>query len=200
MEEYVGVKFKIEFLWREVPSNKKIEELARWCKKFHSRDLTPIVNDRSMGNLSFRLKEGVEEFIITASGLGSKDSLCSECFVKVIGCDIGRRVVYASGMREPSSESILHCRIYELREDVNAVFHGHDSLITKHASDLGLVQTEKWHPYGSIELIKAVEDVLDKNNFVVMKNHGFISLGKGENAMEMAGSLALEKKEMVEML
>ncbi|MGA2670890.1 MAG: class II aldolase/adducin family protein [Dehalococcoidia bacterium] len=198
MEEYVGVKFKVEFLRKEIPSDPRIEQLSYWCRKFHSSGLTPVINGKSMGNLSFRLREGVEEFITTASGLGPKESLGAECFVKVIGCDLGRKIVYASGLREPSSESILHCRIYEIREDVNAIFHGHNSAITKQADKLGLAQTKEWHPYGSIELVKAVEEVLDKNDFIVMTDHGFISLGRGGKAMEMAGLLALQKKEMLE--
>lgn len=191
MERYVGVKFRTKFMRREVPSDTRIGELALWCKKFHSLGLTPVVEGRSMGNLSFRLKDGLNEFIITASGLGPKDMLGPECFVRVVGFDINRKTVYVYGVKTPSSESILHYRIYELRKDVNAVFHGHNVLITKYAGALGFVETKKWRPYGSLELVESVEEVLNGNNFLVIKKHGFISLGP---SMEAAGFLAIEKK------
>lgn len=193
MEKYARVKFRVELCRKEVPSDERIKELSYWCREFHSHGLTPLQEGKSAGNLSFRLREGAKNFIITASGLGPKGSLTAKCFVEVSGCSIDKNVVYASGLREPSSESILHCRIYELREDVNAIFHGHDPAILKNANNLGLVETKEWHPYGSIELVRGVENVLGENNFIVMKKHGFISLGRGKDAMKMAGMLALEK-------
>lgn len=148
-----------------------------------------------MGNLSFRVKEGLNEFIITSSGLGSKNILTSDSFVKVVDCDVKRKIVYVHGVREPSSESLLHYRIYVLRKDVNAVFHGHDKVIVEHAKMVGAVETEDWQPYGSLELVESVEKVLGENYFIVMKKHGFISLGA---SMEEAGKLALEKKKIAE--
>jgi len=142
-----------------------------------------------MGNLSFRLHEGMNEFIITASGLGPKDDLSHECFVRVVGCDLERRVVYAFGVRKPSSESMLHYRIYELRRDVNAIFHGHSEEILRAADGMNLIQTKSWHPYGSLELVRSVEEVLDRNNFIIMRRHGFLSLG---GSMDEAGKLALD--------
>lgn len=148
-----------------------------------------------MGNLSFRVKEGLNLFIITASGLGPKNMLSPECFVKVVDCDVNRKIVYVQGVNKPSSESILHYRIYLLRRDIHAVFHGHDVTITEHTKEVGAVETKEWKPYGSLELVKSVEEVLDGNNFIVMKKHGFISLG---SSMEEAGKLALEKKKLLE--
>ncbi|MBC7131222.1 class II aldolase/adducin family protein, partial [Candidatus Bathyarchaeota archaeon] len=82
-------------------------------------------------------------------------------------------------------------RIYQLRRDVNAIFHGHDELIIRNAKSIGAVETREWQPYGTLELIKSVEKVLNGNNFIVVKNHGFISLGR---SMEEAGKLALMKR------
>jgi len=197
VEKYVGVKFKTKFLLKEPPKDERIAELAKWCKVFHSYGLAPVVDGKSAGNLSFRLRKGLNEFIITASGLGPKDSLGPECFVRVVDCNVNSRTVYVHGVREPSSESILHYRIYFLRQDAHAVFHGHDTAITEHAKELGAVETKEWKPYGSLELVKSVEEVLNKNNFLVMKKHGFISIGA---SMEEAGKLALEKKKAVERL
>lgn len=191
MEKYAGVRFKVEYLSRELPKDGRIKELSYWCRKFHMQGLIPVIEGKSVGNLSFRLRKGMSEFIITASGLEQKGSLEPQWFVKVIGCDMKKNIIYASGVREPSSESILHYRIYELREDVNAIFHGHDPLITKYAKKLKLRETRKWQPYGSIELVRAVEEVLGENRFIIMKDHGFLSLGK---EMKDAGLTALQIK------
>jgi len=194
VEKYSGVKFKVEFLREKPPEDERIRELSNWCEKFHSSGLTPpVVEGTSMGNLSFRTKKKVEEFITTGTGLGPKSSMSPESFVKVVGCDFERGVVYASGAREPSSESMLHGRIYMRRDDVNAIFHGHCEEILEHAEDLDLIQTKEHHPYGSTALIESVEDVMDGSDFIVMRGHGFLSLGRGDNSMEKAGSLALGK-------
>ncbi|MEM3550082.1 MAG: class II aldolase/adducin family protein [Candidatus Bathyarchaeia archaeon] len=195
MEKYKGVKFRTVFLSKEAPKDERLVELAGWCRKFHELGLTPVVNGKSLGNLSFRLDEDSNKFIITASGLGPKDNLSAECFVKVIDCDLTKKIVYVHGLRKPSSESLLHYRIYKLRREVNAIFHGHDSSITNYAGEIGLVQTAKWHPYGSLELVRSVEEVLNGNFFLVLKGHGFISLGR---SMEEAGRLALEKKKIAD--
>lgn len=192
-EKYVGTKFRTIFICREAPQDDRIRELTEWCKIFHELGLTPIVDGRSMGNLSFRVKRGRNEFIITASGVGPKNILSQEFFVKVVECDLENKIVYACGLREPSSESILHYRIYQLRNDINAVFHGHDEEITKHAKEIEAVETKEWHPYGTIELVKSVENVLSESNFIVIKQHGFLSLGR---SMEEAGrrAIAMKKK------
>lgn len=195
MEEYVGVKFKTRFLQRTAPRDHRIEELAKWCRLFHEHGLTPIVDGRSMGNLSFRVEAGRNEFIITASGLGPKDKLTEEFFVKVVDCDYEDKVVYAVGIMEPSSESMLHYRVYQLRSDVNAVFHGHDKLILARSKSIGAVETREWQPYGTMELVRSVEEVLDLHDFIVIRQHGFISLGR---SMEEAGRLALEKRRVAE--
>ncbi|MEM0314123.1 MAG: class II aldolase/adducin family protein [Candidatus Bathyarchaeia archaeon] len=195
MERYVGVKFRTEFLRRETPVDDRIAELAGWCRKFHDLGLAPIFEGKSMGNLSFRVSKGANEFIITASGLSSKDILEPDCFVRVVECNVSKCVVYVYGLREPSSESLLHYRIYELRSDVNAIFHGHDPQILRYAGTMGIVETREKLPYGSLELVKSVEEILDGNNFIVIKGHGFLSLG---SSMEEAGLLAIKQKRAVE--
>jgi L-ribulose-5-phosphate 4-epimerase len=187
-EGYGGVRFKAVLLSREAPRDERLSRLAHWCRRFHESGLAPVVEGRSRGNLSFRLRSGGVEFMITASGLGPKDALDEGCFVKVLGFDLERNVVYASGLREPSSESLLHGRIYELRGDVNAVFHGHSQLILERAAELGLVETRRRCPYGSLDLVRSVEEVLDGEDFIVLKGHGFLSLG---GTMDEAGERAM---------
>ncbi len=182
---YHGVKFKTEFVFREIPNDPRIEELKKWCKIFHDLNLAPAYEGGSFGNLSFRLKEGQNEFIITGSKIGLKDNLTNDCFVKVINCDFKNNLISAQGSREPSSESLLHFAIYQKRPEINAVFHGHncEKLDLKTA-----IETKEEKPYGTIELVDSVLEVLGNNNFIIMKNHGFLVLGR---SMEEAGEIII---------
>ena len=90
--------------------------------------------------------------------------------------------------RDPSSESMMHFEIYSRRGDVGAIFHGHDREITAYGSLLGLPRTEEEEPSGTTSLLREVMAVLGDENFIVMKNHGFLSLGR---TMDEAGNLAL---------
>lgn len=176
---YQGVKFRTEVIGREVPQSPRIKELKYWCRKFSSQGFAPVYEGGSYGNLSFRLQESKDQFIITASGIDLGEELSDDCFVKVEDCDLKKGVVYASGEREPSSESILHFVIYHERKDVNVIFHGHSKNILEQANELGIPQTSKEEPCGPNELVRRVFlEILDDKAFLIMKNHGFISLGR----------------------
>ena len=184
---YEGVKFTVEFISSDVPQDLRLDELKKWCKIFHEKNLAPPYPDGSYGNLSFRVEE--KEFIITGSKIGLKDSLTNGCFVKVDFVDFETGKVFIHGIRDPSSEAMLHSAIYNKREDVNAIFHGHSPEILANSSKLKIPETKKEEPYGTIELVDSVLDILDDEKFIIMKNHGFIALGE---TMEEAGEKTLE--------
>lgn len=183
------VKFRTEIIGREVPKDPRIEELKYWCSEFHRLNLAPLYKGGSLGNLSFRLKKYEDSFIITASRIGLKDKLSEDCFVTVHSCDLEKGIVFARGTREPSSESRLHFAIYNQREDVNAVFHGHSREILSCADKLKVPETKQKAPYGSMKLVQSALEILGYKFFLVLKGHGFISLGK---TMKEAGELTLQ--------
>lgn len=191
---YQGVKFKTEFVSGNIPDDERIERLKYWCNQFHLHNLAPSYQGGSFGNLSFRFKDGCNDFIITGAKTDLGDNLANNCFVKVESCNFEDRKVYVSGTREPSSESMLHFAIYNRRKDVNAIFHGHCQLILCNADKLQITETAAEQPYGSIELVESVLDVLDDKFFLVMKNHGFICMAKD---MEHAGEIAFEALEKI---
>ncbi len=182
------VSFTTTFDDNRPPVEPGIGELKDWCREFHERGLTPSYEGSSLGNLSFRPRQGEDSFIITASQLELKDNLTAEAFVRVHTCDFEQKIVRASGVREPSSESMLHFEIYRARGDINAIFHGHCAPILRRAEELRLPVTRREEPFGSTALVRCVLEILDDHDFVVMKNHGFLSLGTD---MESAGRLAL---------
>jgi len=179
------IRFNISFVSDEVPRDARIDELKEWCERFQRKGLTPEFEGNYTGNLSFRSREGV---VITASGLKSKENLGNDCFVYVKNYDEQGNTVYIEGSRQPSSEAVMHFLIYKTRKEVNAVFHGHNDAIIMNAEKLGFPVTEREYEPGTIELAKEALKVLGDKNLIVLKNHGFVSLGR---TMKEAGELAL---------
>ncbi|MFH0866333.1 MAG: class II aldolase/adducin family protein [Bacteroidota bacterium] len=187
-EEYSGVKFRTILKDTAPPSDKRLDELRYWCKVFHEKNLTPPYPGGSYGNLSFRIKPGENTFIITGTSIGLKDDLDVSCFVKVTGCNPEKKIIYAEGRCSPSSESMLHYSIYNARPYVQSVFHGHAKEFLSAAINLNFSETATVEPYGSIELVNSVLDILGYQNFFIIKNHGFVSLG---NSMKETGERCL---------
>jgi len=184
------VTFQTGFIDRKAPQDSRIEELKYWCVRFHELKLTPPYRGSSMGNLSFRLKEGYNSFIITASELRVKDNLTDDMFVTVHSCDMKKGTSLASGLKEPSSESILHHEIYRKRKDVGAIFHGHSKIILNHGGKLNITTTRTKDKPASVALVESVLDILGNESFLIMRSHGFLSLGKdmkeaGEHAVKI---------------
>ena len=177
MEENVK-KFKIEFVSDELPDEKEIKDLMQWCGQFHKNNLNP--------KLSFRIEDG---FVITADNLEPKDNLSPDSLVRVINYDVYKNVFYIEGKKEPSIDSIIHYLIYNTRDDINAIFNGNHDLILKNAEKLKLPMTKNEQPDGSMELANEVLDILGDSDFVVIRNHGFVSLGRN---MKEAGQLVLD--------
>ena len=183
------VKFRTEIIGKEIPQDPRIGELKYWCGEFHRFNLAPLYKGGSLGNLSFRLKSGEDPFIITGSRIDLQGELLDDYFMTVHSCNLKEGIVYASGTKEPSSESRLHFAIYNQRKDVNAVFHGHSREILSRSDKLMIPITNEKASYGSMELVQSVLEILDDKFFLVIKGHGFISLGK---TMKEAGELALQ--------
>jgi len=188
-EYYEGVKFNTQFVSKSAPENIYTEDLRYWCKVFHDNGLTPPYEGGSSGNLSFREKKTENAFIITGSRIGLKHDLTDDKFVRVHACSIEKNSVYASGKIEPSSESLMHFAIYNQRKEINAIFHGHSPEILAHSSGLKLPVTHREEPYGSVKLAKSVLEVLEDHSVIIVKNHGFVALGK---TMEEAGQITLD--------
>lgn len=183
------VKFKTNFVSHNEVVDERLEELKKWCDVFRKQGLAPVENGFSCGNLSFRTQKHKNEFIITASGISAQAPLTDNAFSKVVAVDLDKMLIKAQGPREPSSESMLHFAVYNARPDVQVVFHGHCQKILVAAGQMGLIETLEEVSYGSKELVEQVLKILGEENFVVIKNHGFLSL---EKSMQEAGQTALK--------
>jgi ribulose-5-phosphate 4-epimerase/fuculose-1-phosphate aldolase len=190
-------RFKSIFVSEEVPIDQRIEELKQWCGEFQKNKLTPEVEGNYTGNLSFRFKDG---FVITISGLKSKENLTADCFVYVKSSQEQSSTFYVEGKKQPSSESIMHSLIYRNSSNVNAVFHGHNDTIVAYAKELGLHVTKREYEPGTIELAKEVLKILGKNKVIVLRNHGFISIGRNMREAGKQALVTLNRSKVVNML
>lgn len=187
-EIYIGTKFETVFQKKVIPQDERIAELQQWCHVFAQTNLAPVLDSGSAGNLSFRVREGEESFIITATATNLNEADVNISFVLVRSCDVVSNTVFATGIQEPSSEAMLHAEIYKKRPDINAIFHGHSDVILNRAMQLSIPVTEREEPYGSIALVDAAKSLCE-NDFFILKKHGFVSLGSN---MNKAGKLTLD--------
>ncbi len=186
---YAGVKFTTVFEGRLVPAGPALEELKAWCRRFHELGLAPPYEGGSYGNLSFRVRPGGPEFVVTGTRIGLKDALPDEAFVTVLDVDAGRALVRVSGAREPSSEAMLHQAVYARRPEICAIFHGHAPRIVAAAPALGIPVTAREEPYGTAALAESLLAILDRGDFLILRGHGFVALGRSQ---EEAGRASLE--------
>ena len=186
---YIGIKFATQKLGTRVPNDPRLERLKYWCGIFDKNKLAPPYEGGSFGNLSFRVEREKNTLIITASQSGLGESTEDDCFVTVPKIDFEKGIVYAIGIRNPSSEVMVHYAIYCARPEIQAIFHGHCSQISRNANKMGIPTTLKEEPYGTVALVERVLEILGNNSFLEMKNHGFLSLG---GSLDEAGNRALK--------
>ena len=188
---YVGPRFQTVFQSKEIPHHPAATNLIKWGRRLAELDLAPQQGNAYAGNLSFRAPSG---FIITAAG-ADLGNLTDDDLVLVVEAKQDPHSVTVHGTKEPSSESFLHHAIYDAKPQVQAVFHGHDELILQYAQEIRLPVTAREQPYGSLELVKEVLQVLGTHNYIVIRNHGFIASGKD---LDRAGNEALEKHRLAQ--
>jgi ribulose-5-phosphate 4-epimerase/fuculose-1-phosphate aldolase len=182
--EYQGVKFQIVNLDSVKFRDTRIDKLIMLAKVFHEKGLAPPYEGGSYGNLSFRIHENDSPFFITASHTSLNSELNSDNFIQVNSCDLENNLVFTVGAGEPSSETLLHNAIYESRDDVNCILHGHCRQILLNSQKMNFPQTKNSASYGTINLVEEVLDIISDNNFVLMKDHGFLALGSTIEAAE----------------
>lgn len=152
----------------------------------------------SGGNLSIRAAD--QRMWITGSGTWL-DRLTPDSFTH-LGFDGSY-----TGATKPSSEWLLHARVYQSRPDVNAVIHMHPQFalllyalgkpirfITQdHAWYVGSYGSTPYHRNGSEELAaSAAEQLTLGHNVCLMGNHGIIAAGEN---VEMAVRRAVNFEE-----
>ncbi len=163
MEIHVGVKFDVVHFTGEKIDDPRVGELIRIGKILTDKGFCP----GNCGNLSFRVSKS---FVITRVSV-SLGKLTPEDFVLVKDVDFVGKKVICAGKSKPSSESMMHKMIYEARPDTQVILHAH-TLSLKNA-----ITTQKSYPYGTLEFARSAVEILKKHELVILKNHGFVSIG-----------------------
>lgn len=167
----------------------RMDSLLRWCAVFDSEGMAPVEGGASAGNLSFRTPAG---FVITPTRSRLKSGMDWKALVEVVRADHAAYEMHVLGAGAPSSDSFLHERIYALRPDVEAVFHGHDEAVLRHADRLGrefpIAVTAESRLFGTAEDATATAEELGLRPYIIRKGHGFVAVGR---TLDQAGELAV---------
>lgn len=152
------------------------KEIIKYGQMLEAKNLTPGVS----GNISARLGDKI---IITASG-SANGYLSVDDFAII---DLDGNVI--EGNKKPSSEKLLHCEFYKLRNDIEYILHVHSPYLSAFASaGVALdepIMAENVFYFGQIPLaeygLPSSKDLVEKTskyfgeyNAVLMANHGVI--------------------------
>ena len=136
------------------------------------------------GNISARLGEFL---YFTPTGM-CKGFLRTEDIVKT---DLGGKKV--EGIRNPSSEALMHLEVYRLRPDVYAVVHAHPPHATGYAVagmaldkallpevivTLGCIPLAEYSTPTTEEVARAIRDLVPHHDALLLSNHGAVTYGK----------------------
>jgi autoinducer 2 (AI-2) kinase len=157
------------------------------------------------GNLSVRVNDSADSIWITPSRL-FKGNIRPDMMVR-LGLD--GRSLDPDGL-SPSSEHMLHCAIYRVLPDVNAVIHAHPPQttilgltdlpflpISTEAAFIGEIPRIPFIMPGSKELADKIAESIGKSSAVIMKNHGLIATG---SSLRRAADITLVIEETAEAL
>jgi ribulose-5-phosphate 4-epimerase/fuculose-1-phosphate aldolase len=188
MERYTGVKFQYHKKKSTFEYDERLEQLNSWASLFSELGLAPIHSGGAYGNFSYRTS--ATSFIITKSGMIPSQELQPSNFCSVYDFNQSTSSFSTYGQYPPSSESFLHNMLYSSKPAINAIFHGHSSLLNLYAEELMIPSTEVFYDYGTVELAESAFKVAATgNDFFILKDHGFIALGEN---MSNAGKLTLQ--------
>lgn len=158
----------------DISPDVRMSQLIVWAARLATLGFTPPYGQGDHGNLSCRTPRGL---LITARET-RKATLTPRHFVEVLGLqrNHSRFVIRCRGRCLPSTDSLLHWRIYQARPDIKAIFHGHDAMTLRKAGLLGLPISRRSARVPSIGLIDEVRRLAATHNYLLLRDHGFLAL------------------------
>ncbi|MBS4759793.1 MAG: class II aldolase/adducin family protein [Clostridium sp.] len=155
------------------------KQIIKFGKKLGAKNMTPGTS----GNISTRADENI---LITASGTCLADLLEEE----IVLMDMDSNVIEGT---KPSSEKGLHTAIYKLRPDIGAIFHCHSPyasafavshvplskpIISENVFYFGEIPVAEYALPGSDKLVENTIKYFEKNDAVLLANHGIVVCAK----------------------
>ena len=138
------------------------------------------------GNVTAMLDDG--SLLATPTGM-SKSFITPD---KLIRIDRAGNILEAPNGLRPSSETKMHLRCYDKREDVRSVIHAHPPGATGFAvahkamdmynmiEDVAAIGSVPLTPYGTpstFEVPDAIEPYLEEHDVMLLENHGALAVG-----------------------
>ena len=138
------------------------------------------------GNVSVKMEDGT--FWVTPTGM-SKSFITPD---KLIRIDADMNVLEGAPGLKPSSETKMHMRCYQERDDVGAVVHAHPPTATGYAvanrplDNYSMIETViaigsiPVTPYGTpstYEVPEAIAPYLQEHDVLLLQNHGALTVG-----------------------
>ena len=166
----------------EAPAHPNTADLIAAAKRLAAQGLTPSYGPGDHGNLSCRT---AEDCLITARET-RKASLREGDLAHVGGCERrgeGVRLFY-EGSALPSTDAVMHWGIYAARPDITAIVHGHDEQVLAKAEGLWAPITRVSAASNSLELVEEVLTLAALHDYLILRDHGFLALGRSLQAAE----------------
>lgn len=143
--------------------------------------------EENAGNIS--VKSGNCIAITTA---GSKlGALCEKDLVEVADYNSETNMAMVMGLKEPSSETPMHWLVHNERPDIGAIVHVHDLAVLPYCDKF--CSTKDAHPYGTLDLAHDVLSALSHDDYIVIREHGVVAIGKTVSEAERRIFAAHEK-------
>lgn len=158
------------------------KQLVKIASQIYQNGLTP----GKSGNISIKIPCNIDyKIVISPSGVSLKNINLENVIV------IDNEGNKLEGYGKPSSEMIMHLEIYKKRKEVSGIVHTHSPYATgfsfsgekiPHLEGFG----EIIKPYlnevdyavpGSMELAKMASNGLEKEDMLILKNHGVLAIG-----------------------
>lgn len=170
---------------QDFPTAPEMAELSHWAARFAAQGWTPSYGPGDHDNMSCRIPGGM---LVTARET-EKATLQPAHFVVVTAVEqaSGRPIVRYRGVQRPSTDALLHWRVYQQRADVGAILHGHDTATPAAAEGLGLPVTQQSAQVASAVLLEEALRLCREHDYVLLREHGFLAMGR---TIPEAGALA----------
>ncbi|MEG1516166.1 MAG: class II aldolase/adducin family protein [Clostridia bacterium] len=173
-----------------------IREIIACAKRLDEKGLVNAYE----GNISAK-----HEGLIYITPTGKNKGMLTENMIAVVD-EAGNQI---GGNSKPTSELPMHTQIYLIREDIGGVVHAHPPFLTAHALCNKPVTTHAYPemmgnfgrfdvvPYGrpgTNDILRGACEILEKQDVVLLANHGAIAVGKtvadAMNRIEAAEAIA----------
>lgn len=129
------------------------------------------------------------QFVITGSQTGHLDVMSVSQLAWVHSYSITQMSVESTGETLPSSESLTHAMIYQLRQEISWVFHVHSPELWRARDQLKLPSTPAHISYGTQEMAHAVERLFQEEGEPI---HLILAMAGHEDGIISYGNTALE--------